>query len=163
MHGIRVLAVQMKFAFSFLLERKACSHTAWTSSPWASACYQAGAGDATGRSKESEALSESSEEPPIGKIPRGGSYQPDSPKAHRFEVALTEHDTQNSMYWAEHLSVQPTKKGKALGEATECDDCVRTEVMPWPQDADGFSIDFVPKKRSDTVMVNWFRLFLPYI
>lgn len=93
----------------------------------------------------------------------GVTYAPSSPKAHRFSVALTGHDTQDTMYWAQHMSIQPMKQGRPFGSPTECDDCPRNEALSWPADADGFDVDLKLKNPSDSVTINWDRLFLPYV
>ncbi|KAL9615991.1 MAG: hypothetical protein Q9160_009078 [Pyrenula sp. 1 TL-2023] len=93
----------------------------------------------------------------------GVVYAPSSPKAHRFSVALTGHDTQDTMYWAQQMSIQPMKAGKPLGSPTTCGDCVRNEVQGWPVDTDGFDVDLTLKDPGDSVTINWDRLFLPYV
>lgn len=90
-------------------------------------------------------------------------YSPSSQDAHIFEVALTGHDTQDSVVWVDHMSIQPIKSGQPIGNPTHCYDCPRNSVRGWPQDADAFKIDLWMKNPSDQVTVNWGRLFLPYI
>ncbi|KAL9114347.1 MAG: hypothetical protein Q9227_001769 [Pyrenula ochraceoflavens] len=77
------------------------------------------------------------------------TYSPTAPIAHRFELTLTGYDTQDTMYWAQNLNIQPMKGGKPLGQPTVCNDCVRSEVEGWPQDADGFEVDVVKKNPTD--------------
>ncbi|KAL9108294.1 MAG: hypothetical protein Q9227_006891 [Pyrenula ochraceoflavens] len=145
-------------------------------------CFHYGSGDEsiaycqeTGLGRQSALLLGSNERllrrqvpPEVDDVPiladfGGTSYQPTSPNAHRFEVVLTGHGATNSVYWAKWLIVQPLKKGKPLGKATVCSDCVRSEVQAWPEDADAFELTLGTKKASDKMTATWARILQPYL
>lgn len=90
-------------------------------------------------------------------------FVPVAKQAHRFSITFVGRNPHDTLYWAESMNLKATKQGKIVGRSKGCEDCARHEVIGWPEDADGYTLNLALKNPHDTFTINVSRVNLPWL